>query len=185
MYSIEDYLTPGSDAQFAAIEGIMNHGYEKHGGDIPWASREEFGNAAMSDINTADRVLEVPNGDGTSSILFINSETQMVSYVNPSNPSNSTYFHTGRDANESGDTQVEEKGAVEIFEDIVKGCRGEVILEDLQTEEQTIEQETPEVTAEAVPETSVEPEAVADEPAVEVSDDAPSVDADVAEGPER
>ena len=60
-----------------------------------------------------------------------------------------------------------------------------MILDDPQTEEQTIQQETPEVTAEAVPETSVEPEAVADEPAVEVSDEAPSVDADAAEGPER
>ena len=157
----------------------MNHGYEKHGGDIPWASREEFGNAAMSDINTADRVLEVPNDDGTSSILFINSETQMVSYVNPSDPSNSTYFHTGREANEYGDTQIEEKGAVVISEDIVKGCRGEVMLDDPQMEEQAIEQETPEVTVESVPET------VADEPAVEVSNEAPSVDADAAEGPER
>jgi hypothetical protein len=179
LYSINDYLTPGSDAQLAALEGIMNHGYEKHGGDIPWASREEFGNAAMSDINTADRVLEVPNDDGTSSILFINSETQMVSYVNPSDPSNSTYFHTGREANEYGDTQIEEKGAVVISEDIVKGCRGEVMLDDPQMEEQAIEQETPEVTVESVPET------VADEPAVEVSNEAPSVDADAAEGPER
>jgi len=57
LYSIEDYLTPGSGAQLAAIEGIMNHGYEKHGGDIPGASREEFGNAAMSDLNSADTAL--------------------------------------------------------------------------------------------------------------------------------
>jgi len=57
LYSVNDYLTPGSDAQFAAIEGIMNHGYEKHGGDIPGASREEFGNAAMSDLNSADTAL--------------------------------------------------------------------------------------------------------------------------------
>ncbi len=39
------------------FEGIMNHGYEKHGGDIPGASREEFGNAAMSDLNSADTAL--------------------------------------------------------------------------------------------------------------------------------
>ena len=68
---------------------------------------------------------------------------------------------------------------------MLKIFRGEVVFDDPQTEEQTIQQETPEVTVEPVPETSVEPEAVADEPAVEVSDEAPSVDADVAEGPER
>ena len=185
MYSVNDYLTPGSDAQFAAIEGIMNHGYEKHGGDIPGASREEFGNAAMSDLNSADHVYEVPSKNGAISLLFTNSEAQMVGYINTSNPNYSTYFQPDRDVDEYAATQVEEKSAEEISEDIVKGCRGEVMLDDPQTEEQAIEQETPEVTAEAVPETSVEPEAVADEPAVEVSDEAPSVDADAAEGPER
>ena len=48
---------PGSEAQLAAISGIVDHAYEKHGDDIPWASREEFGNAAMSDLNSADTAL--------------------------------------------------------------------------------------------------------------------------------
>ena len=71
---------------------------------------------------------------------------------------------------------------MKISTEELQGFRGEVVLEDPQTEEQTIQQETPEVTAEAVPETSVESETVADEPAVEVSDEAPSVDADATEG---
>ena len=81
--------------------------------------------------------------NGTISLLFTNSETQMVGYINTSNPNYSTYFQPDRDVDEYAATQVEEKGADEIYEDIVKGFRGEVVLEDPQTEEQTIEQETP------------------------------------------
>ena len=182
MYSTKDYLTPGSDAQLAAIEGIMNHAYEKHGDDIPWASREEFGNAAMSDLNSADHVYEVPNNDGATAIFFTNSETGMVGWINTADLNSSTYYNPDMEIDECISEQMDFKGFDnndEIPEEMLQGFRGEVVLEDPQTEEQTIEQETPEVTVESVPET------VADEPAVEVSDEAPSVDADAAEGPER
>lgn len=188
MYSIDDYLTPGSDAQLAAIEGIMNHAYAKHGDDIPWASREEFGNAAMSDLNSADYVYEVPNNDGTMALFFANSETGMVGWINPADLNKSTYYYPDTEIDECIAKQMDYKGFDKddrISEEMLKIFRGEVVFDDPQTEEQTIQQETPEVTVEPVPETSVEPEAVADEPAVEVSDEAPSVDADVAEGPER
>lgn len=186
MYSQHDYLVPGSEAQLAAVSGIVDHAYEKHGDDIPWASREEFGNAAMSDLNSADHVYEFINDNGELAFFFTNSETQMVGWINTSDLSSSTYYSPGPNFEEYIMEQIENKGFDrEISTEELQGFRGEVVLEDPQTEEQTIQQETPEVTAEAVPETSVESETVADEPAVEVSDEAPSVDADATEGPER
>lgn len=86
-----DTLYAGSAAQRAAIQGIVGHAYSEHAKDLPGASPRDFGAAAMRDLNTADHVYEFNQPDGPG-LLFTNSESGMVGWINTAAPEKSTYF---------------------------------------------------------------------------------------------
>lgn len=70
---------------------MRDHAFEKHGQDVPGADRRDFGASAMRDLNTADRVYEFDQ-EGGKGLLFSNTESGMVGWVNTADPEKSTYF---------------------------------------------------------------------------------------------
>lgn len=102
MWNARDFLQAGSSAQRAAVQGIMDgHAYEKHGDDLPGSSPRDFASSAMRDINTADHTYTLTQAGGEN-VLFGNSSTGMVGFLNTAQPDKSTYFRP------DGQTPVEE-----------------------------------------------------------------------------
>jgi hypothetical protein len=69
----------------------VGHAFEKHGQDMPDASEREFAASAMKDLNSADHTYLLDQKSG-SNILFGNSSSGMVGYINTADPGLSTYF---------------------------------------------------------------------------------------------
>lgn len=203
-HDIEEFLIPGSDAQFEAIRGIEEgHASIKHSADLPGSDREEFAMAAMYNLNNADIVREYPNGDRPG-WMFANTDWQSVGWINTENPEESTFFLPNKGV-ESYLENLSSRGreptrelSVDQLESIRYGApetRVEVpedeptIETQVSTPNPVIESvEEPEVTVEAEPDTPApEPVAEANDPTVEVSgvDDGPSVEEGPAvDGPE-
>jgi hypothetical protein len=74
------------------LRGIGRHGYDGHAVDVGAENRLKFAQAAKADLDTADQAVAFRQGK-SENVLFGNSRTGMVGWLNTSVPNRSTYFH--------------------------------------------------------------------------------------------